>query len=245
MHKYFSSNLLPGVVLLMLFTASCTTQKNTTYFNTVPYNSEVQTLITKDFEHKVKIDDVLLISFVGPSDQIKLYNTVPDGYLVDKNGNIQIYNIGDVKVIGLTIEQVKQKLFRALSPDIFKQLTVAARFRNHKVIILGDIGSPGVIPMETEHLSLLEAISTRGDLRPTARKDNILVIRNTERGKLFYRVNLLDGSVFNSDYYYLQSDDIVYVEQEKKPKSANTEKIISYALSGLSFLLLLYDRVKR
>lgn len=245
MYKFLRLNCLVAVVLFGFLAPSCTPQKNTVYFNTVPYNSEIQTLITKDFEHKVKVDDVLLITFVSPSEQIRLYNTVADGYTVDKNGNIQVYNIGDVKVTGLTLEQVKQRLFKILSPDIFKQLTIALRFKNHKIVVLGDIGSPGIIPMETEHLSLLEAISARGDLKPTARKDNILVIRNTERGKMFYRVNLLDGSVFNSDYYYLQSDDIVYVEPEKKSNSANTDKIITYALSGLSFLLLLYDRVNR
>jgi len=130
-------------------------------------------------------------------------------------------------------------------PDIFKQLTISVRFKNHRVVVLGEVGSAGIIPMETEHLSLLEAISMRGDLRPDARKDNVLIIRNTDRGKMFYRVNLTDGSVFNSDYYYLQADDIVYVESEQKKKSGATDRIISYTLSGLSFLLLLYDRIKR
>lgn len=244
-HRSLFLNYLLAVVLLGLFTVSCTPEKNTVYFNTVPYNSQIQTLITKDFEHKVKADDVLQIGIYSRSPDVALYNTAPDGYLVDKNGNIQLYKLGDVRVTGLTLEQVKEKIKRSLVPDIMTEATVSARFRNHKIVVLGEVGTPGIIPMETEHLSLLEAISSRGDLRPTARKDNILVIRNTDRGKLFYRVNLLDGSVFNTDYYYLQADDIVYVEPEKKPKSATTDRIITYTLSGLSFLLLLYDRIRR
>lgn len=245
MHKFLSRIFLLAVVLLGVFALSCTPEKNTIYFNTVPYNSQIQTLITKDFEHKVAVDDVLQIGIFSRSQDLALYNTSPDGYLVDKNGNIQMYKLGDVKVAGLTLEQVKERIKRSLVPDYMTEATVSARFRNHKIVVLGEVGSPGLIVMETEHLSLLEVISSRGDLRPTARKDNILVIRNTDRGKLFYRVNLLDGSVFNSDYYYLQADDIVYVEPEKKPKGANTEKIISYTLSGLSFLLLVFDRFSR
>lgn len=245
MYKFFSRNYVFGVVLLGFLSVSCTPQKNSTYFNTVPYNSEIQTLITKDFEHRVKVADVLQLAFFSPSPQIALYNGSPDGFLVDKNGNIQVYNIGDVKVVGLTLEQVKQKLEKILVPDIFKQLSISARFKNHRVVVLGEVGAPGLIPMETESLSLLEAISLKGDLRENARKDNVLVIRNTERGKIFYRVNLLDGSVFNSNFYYLQADDIVYVEAEPKKKSGATEKIITYSLSGLSFLLLLYDRIKQ
>lgn len=246
MHKFLSRNFLLAVVLLGVFAVSCTPEKNTVYFNTVPYNSQIQTLITKDFEHKVKVDDVLQIGIFSRSLETESYNqSTKDGYLVDKNGFIQLFKIGNLKVAGLTLEQVKDRIKNLLVPDYLKEASVSARFMNHRIVVLGDVGTPGIIPMETEHMSLLEAISIRGDLRPTARKDNILVIRNTDRGKLFYRVNLLDGSVFNSDYYYLQADDIVYVEPEKKSKSATTEKIISYTLSGLSFLLLLFDRISR
>lgn len=242
MYKFLSTNTVLSLFVLGILGLSCASQKEAHYFETVPYNSEVQTLITKDFEHKVKVDDILIISFLSNSVEAPKYNAVPD-YLVDKNGNVQVYNLGDVKVAGLTLEQVKQKFMKMLVPDIFKQLAIIVRFKNHRVVVLGDVNAPGVIPMETEHLPLLEALSLRGDLRQDARKDNVLVIRNTDRGKMFYRVNLLNSSVFNSDYYYLQADDIVYVEPEKK-KSAATDKIITYTLSGLSLLLLLYDRIK-
>lgn len=244
MYKYSVFRFNACMVVLCFFVFSCKTQKETPYFKTVPYNSEIQTLITKDFEHKVKVDDLLSIGFYSSSVDIIRYNTSPEGYLVDKNGNIQVYTLGDVKVVGLTLDQVKQRLTKLLMPDYLKQVSVSARFKNHRIVVLGEVRSPGVIPMETEHLSLLEALSLRGDLMPTAKRDNLLVIRNTERGKLFYRVNLLDASVFNSDYYYLQTDDIVYVEAEPKKKDNNTERIISYALSSVSVILLLIDRIK-
>lgn len=244
MYKYFPLNFLLGVLLVSLFGLSCTPQKDTRYFNTVPVNSEIQTLISKDFEAKVRVGDVLTIGIYATSERIGLYNSSADGYLVDKKGTIQLYNVGDVRVEGLTLEQVKQKIKATLEPDYLKNVSVSARFKNHRVIMLGEIGTPGVIPMETESLSLLEAISQKGDLRVTARRDNVLVIRNTERGKIFYRVNLLDGSIFNSNFYYLQADDIVYVEPEPKKKNANVEKIINYTISAASFILLLSSRIK-
>jgi polysaccharide export outer membrane protein len=244
MLKYLFPNFLLALTFFGVVGVACTPQKNTAYFQTVPYNSEIQTLVTKDFEHKIKVDDVLLIGIFSPSERITLYNTSPEGYLVDKSGNIQLYNVGNVKVGGLTIEEAKNKIQKLLEPDYLKNVSVSARFKNHKIVVLGEVGSPGIIPMETEHLSILDAIAASGDLRETARKDNLLVIRNTDRGKLFFRVNLLDGSVFNSNFYYLQAEDILYVEPEQKKKSANVDRILSYVLSGISLVLLLSDRLK-
>ena len=230
--------------LMVFLNIACTPQKNTAYFQTIPFNSEVQTLITKDYEHKIKVDDILAIAIVGPGDEIKNFNASGDGYLVDKNGNIQLYKIGDIKVQGLTLTQVKQKIINSLVPDYFKQLSVSARFKSHRVVVLGEVGSPGVVPMETEHISLLEAVALKGDLSPDARKDNILVIRNTEKGKIFYRINLLDGSVFNSNFYYLQPDDIVYVEPDPEKSKVNyTPQIINYVLAVTTLVFLFIDRL--
>jgi polysaccharide export outer membrane protein len=245
MLKLLSVNSIIFTAVFIVFCVACTPAKNTAYFQTIPYNSRLQTLITKDFEHKVRVDDILLIAITSPSEEVALYNASANGHLVDKYGNIQIYKIGDVKVLDLTLTQVKERITKQLVPDYFKQATISVRFKNHKVVVLGEIGAPGVIPMETENLSILEAISSRGDLKKTARRDNILIIRNTEKGKLFYRVNLLDGSVFNSPFYYLQADDIVYVEPLPEKKENNVQQIVAYAFSGLSILFLVFDRINR
>lgn len=246
MYKYLSVNsAICLIVLVAFFNFSCSTQKDTRLFQTIPYNSELQTLITKDFEHKVKVDDILLITIVSPSAEAPKYNISPEGYLVDKNGNIQLYNFGNVKVGGLTISQVKDRITRLLVPDIFKEVAISAKFKNHKIIVMGEVGAQGVVPLETEHISILEAITQQGGLNQNARRDNILVIRNTEKGKIFYRVNLLDGSIFNSNFYYLQAEDIVYVEPEEKKKDAGASAamIFSYVISGLSFFFLIFDRI--
>ena len=212
MFKYQSVSAVFCIIVIVVTFFSCSPQKkNTAYFQTIPYNSEIQTLITKDFEHKIKPDDILVINITSPSEEVKNYNTTSDNNIVDKNGRIQLYKLGEIKVSDLTLAQAKEKITGLLVPDYFKQASVSVRFRNHKVVMLGEIGSPGVIQMETEHLPLLEALSLRGDLKETAKRDNILVIRSTEKGKLFYRVNLLDGSVFNSNFYYPKKSCVYYL----------------------------------
>ena len=246
MRKFCLRNCVVGLLFfIIVYATSCSTPKNTAYFQTVPPNSEIQTLVTKDFEHKVKPDDILAISVTSPSEDIKNYNLASDGYLVDKNGNIQLYKLGEIKVLDLTLAQIQTKITKLLVPDYFKDATISVRFRNHRIVVLGEIGAPGVIPMETEHLSILEAISMKGDLRENAKRDNILVIRNSERGKQFFRINLLDGSVFNSPFYYLQADDIVYIEPDIEKKKANSAQVYGYVISGLSFLFLIFDRFTR
>src|SRR5688572_12876508 len=124
---------VPLVFLLIFSLFACTPQKESTLFQTIPYNSEVKTLVTKDFEHKVRPDDILTIVITSPSEEVKNYNTLTE-YLVDKNGQVQLYRLGNVKVEGLTLSQVKEKITQLLVPDYFKQASVAARFKNHKVI---------------------------------------------------------------------------------------------------------------
>ncbi len=104
MLKFLSVNSFLFLCILALTTVSCKTEKNYTYFQTRPDNSQLKTLITKDFEHKVRPDDILLIN-INTADRVTspLYNTSPLGYLVDKRGTIQLYKLGEVNVQGLTL----------------------------------------------------------------------------------------------------------------------------------------------
>lgn len=244
MLKMLSVNSLLFICMLAVVSTSCKTEKNYTYFQTRPDNSLLKTLVTKDFEHKVRPDDILLITFNSASPaNSAFYNTSPAGYLVDKRGTVQIYKLGEVNVQGLTLYQVKEKLYKQLEPYLVGAV-IDVTFKNHKILVMGEVNSPGALTMETEHMSILEALTRSGDLRETGRRDHILVIRETPNGKLFNRMNLLDESIFHSDFYYLQADDIVYVEPDpEKKKSNNTQQLISYILTGASFFFLIFDRI--
>ena len=98
---------------------------------------------------------------------------------------------------------------------------VTVRMSSYRVTVIGEIGSR-VIPVSTEKMSIIEAIATAGDLGLQGRRDNVLLIREDEQGqKSIHRFNLNDGNVLNDPYYYLQQNDIIYVQPNRvKAKSA-------------------------
>lgn len=235
--------LLSGLLL------SCATPKNTAYFQTIKKDTTLSSTATKNFDLKIVPGDLLSVNITSASPELSsLFNSASSGsttgYLVDKAGNIQFYKLGNIKVTGLTRTQVKEKLEADLAPYL-KDPVATVRFTNHKITVLGEVGSPGVLDLATDQLTLLEAIGKSGDLTKNAKRENILVIRQTESGKEFRHLNLLDHSIFTSPYYYLQNEDVVYVEPERaKADGQKTQQTISYVLSGISILTLILSRIK-
>jgi polysaccharide export outer membrane protein len=225
-------------------------KKTTTYFQTIHRDTVLQNTVTKNFDLKIRPGDQLAIVISSASAELSgLFNTAlagdagTGGYMVDKNGNIQLYRLGDVKVSGLSRSELKDKLQKELSPYL-KDPLVNVRFANLRVTVLGGVGSPGVINLTGDQINVLEAIGQSGDLAENAKRDNVLVIRQTESGKEFRHLNLMDHSVFSSPYFYLQNEDVVYVEPEAKKESAQkTQQIVSYVLTGVSLLTLLISRI--
>jgi polysaccharide export outer membrane protein len=111
---------------------------------------------------------------------------------------------------------------------------VNVRFLNYKVTVIGEVGHPSVINVPNEKISLLEALGLAGDMTIYGRRDNVLVIRETEGTKTFQRINLNTNEIFTSPYYYLKSNDIVYVETNKN-KVASTGRSVFWIPVIFSF----------
>jgi len=245
------SPALSLVCLAILGLLSCEAPKNTGYFQTVRRDTTLMTTVAKNFDQKIVPGDLLSISIASASPELSgLFNTAvgtagtAPGYLVNREGNIQLYKLGSRRVAGSTLDGVKAALEKDLEPYL-KDPLVTVRFLNHRITVLGEVGSPGVIQLSTEQITLLEAIGEKGDLTEKAKRDNILVIRQTGSGKEFKHLSLLDHSIFSSPYFYLQNEDVVYVEPETPKRSPqNTQQIVSYVLSGISILTLIISRIK-
>ena len=168
-----------------------------------------------------------------------------NGYLVDGNGNIQLHKLGVIHVEGITRRELKDKIQTGLQPYL-KDVVVTVRYLNHKITVLGEVTKPQVIQMPEEHLSILEVLGASGDVTPSAKRDNILIIRETATGKQTKRINLEDQSVFNSEWYWLQPDDVVYVgPNDKKIQEENRikkQQTLSIALSALSVAVIVLFR---
>ncbi len=247
------------LILLAGFTGvvSCGTPKDIVYFQNISRDTTLQNTVSKNFDLKIKPDDLLYVGVTSASaEQSMLFNApqvaaiggtgtgggTTSGYLVDKAGNIQLYKLGDVKVAGLTRTEVKDKLQRDLGPYL-KEPVVTVRNLNNRITVLGEVGRPGVLPLQTDQITLTEALGQSGDLKITGKRDNILIIRQTENGKDFKRVNLLDNSVFSSPYYYLQNEDVVYVEPDLKRTSNQRNQVIQWIVSGTGLIVFLVDRL--
>ena len=157
------------------------------------------------------------------------------GYLVDAGGFIDFPVLGKVKVGGLTMRQIKEMLVTRLK-DYVKTPVVDARIINYRITVLGEVGRPGTIVAPNQKMSIVDAIAAAGDIPLTGRKDNILIIRETEGVREFARLNLNSKEVFFSPYYYLKQNDIVVVEPSKLKRQESNE-FLRFYLPTISTLL--------
>jgi polysaccharide export outer membrane protein len=168
------------------------------------------------------------------------------GYLVSGEGNIQFPLVGEVKAAGLTKDQLRDTLTSILSRrKLLVDPIVNVRMVNFRVTVLGEVGHPSVIPVPSEKISLLEALGLAGDLTVNAKRDNVLIIREEPGRKVIKRINLNTSDLFTSPYYYLKSNDIVYVEPNKAKvnNSSLAPMWITLALAFLSFGVILVDHI--
>lgn len=241
--------LLLFLTLVIFSLSSCISTKNTVYFKDLKEDTTLTNLVTRPPEVSIRPGDLLSIKVASLSPETAtMYNAPPDsedgieGYKVDKEGNIEFFKLGKVKVEGLTKTQLSKKLQEQLEPYL-AQNKVTVGVQNRHVTMMGAV-APKVLPL-TENMTLLDAIASSGDVGEKGKADNILVIREKEAGKekTFKRLNLTDKSIFYSPYFYLQPNDIVYVEPA--PKKATVISVISIVVSTTSFILLIIDRIFR
>jgi polysaccharide export outer membrane protein len=170
------------------------------------------------------------------------------GYLVDVDGNIQFPILGTIKAAGLTENALRMQIVKSLvDKKLLVDPVVTIRHLNFKITVLGEVGNPSVLSVPNEKITLLEALGLAGDVTIYGKRDNILVIREENDKKIIKRLNLNTSEIFESPYYYLRSNDIVYVEPNKAKVSGSSRgtQLLPIILSGLSLAAIILDRVIR
>lgn len=245
--------LLSAIWILSLLLPACKPSKQPTYFSDLAKDTVLHNLVTKDFQIKIRKGDVLGIGVTSLSSEGSTLFTAPQtatesaltpGYLVDQTGNILFPKLGNISVEGLTRDELKNRLMKDLLPYL-KDPVVTVSFVNHKITIIGDVGVQQVLPMPGETMTILDAVAKSGGISKTGRADNLLLIREEGTDKQFKRLSLNNSAIFSSPYYYLRPDDILYVETDPKKNTENnsTQKIIGYVTAGVSFLLIIINRI--
>lgn len=227
------------IVATLLLAASCTAPQKTIYFaDNSPLNPSVQvdeierrketTVLPEDIL-AIKVSTISSILDKSGANPVAIFNdggtafniassagggaptAQNNGFLVDANGFIDYPVVCKLKVSGLTLRQIKELLADKLKAYV-KEPVVEARIINYRVTIIGEVAHPGTVVAPNQKLSIIDALAAAGDIPITGRKENVLVIRETEGKREYARLNLNSRNVFNSPYYYLKQNDIVYVE---------------------------------
>lgn len=155
-------------------------------------------------------------------------------YTVTPAGEIDFPIIGLIKVEGLQRWQVAELVKnRLVSENLLKDPTVTVDFLNAKISVLGDVTKPGDYTIDRDDMTIMQAISKAGDLTITGQRDNVLVVREVNGKDVAYRINLTDPkSLFESPAYYVQQNDVIYVEpnnMKKRQATANGNTILTPA----------------
>jgi polysaccharide biosynthesis/export protein len=158
------------------------------------------------------------------------------GFLVDRNGNIEYPQLGVLHVEGMTREGLSEELKGRLD-SVLTNPSVDVRFQNYKVTVLGEVKSPGTFTFPTENVTILDALGQSGDITDYGKKDNVMVVRETNGAVERGRINLTSDSLFLSPYYHLQQGDVVMVEAlPKKIKQQQEQQTAQRVSLGISII---------
>jgi len=146
-------------------------------------------------------------------------------YLVDEAGSIQMPQLGRFEVAGLTKKQLDSVIVSKVK-DKLQNPYVIIRMLSYKITLLGEVSKPGQFTIPTERVSLLEAIALAGDLTPYGRRENVLIIREINGQRTFARLDLKSPDILGSPFFYLQPNDMVYVDVNKTKAALNDQVVV-------------------
>ena len=242
-------NRLLFFFLLISILASCTSVKNIPYLQ----NAEEINLSASKMLYEAKImpkDQLTIYINTTDPDASKPFNLITQGagstattipYLVDNEGCINFPVLGRMHVAGLTKPELEDIIARRLKMYLADSEIpiVTVQMSSFRVTVMGEVGSPSVIPVSTGKISILEAIAAAGDLTIYGHRENVLLIREDAQGeKSVHRIDLNDASLLTSPYYYLQQNDIIYVTPHKiKARNSYFNQYTSLYFSITSILM--------
>lgn len=251
-----------GCLLFMtLFDVSCTSTRKVAYFSDV--QDSLRIISKAGLEPVIQKKDILSITVSSLSNEATIIFNTPNlpitpsanatpnmpqtaGYLVAQDGTINFPILGNIEAAGLTQKQLEANITKLLvQKKLLFDPVVSIRFLNFRVTVLGEVNRPGVVTVPSEQISVLEAIGQAGDLTIYGLRDNIILIRQEGADKLITRLDLNSSKILQSPYYYLKSNDVIYVEpaQDKIASTSLFQQRLPIILSGLSLLIILLTNV--
>jgi polysaccharide biosynthesis/export protein len=197
--------------------------------------------ITNQSDLHLQTNDVLGIIITSPDVILSTpYNLVspqlagqgitpnsPATFLIGSDGMVNVPSLGAFKAVGLTIRELREDILKKVS-TLLENPSVNVRLINFKVSVLGEVLTPGTITVENERITILEALSRAGDLTPYSNRQHVMIIREKNGVREQGEIDLKDTKFFTSPYYYLQQNDVVYVEPTKAKIAQVQQPINTY-----------------
>lgn len=256
-----------SLLLIPFLLSSCVSQKEVTYFQSASQSADQElNEISNNYIARIQSGDILqvMVSSLSPEAsamfnpflaaqsanviQNSQTNNLPpaNGYLVDEEGLITLPLVGKLKLAGLSTREAKDLITQKLDKYL-QQPTVNLRILNFRVSVLGEVVRPSVYTIPNEKITLPEAIGLAGDLTIYGKRNNVLVIRETNGKREFARIDLTKRDLFSSPYYYLHANDVVYVEPGKGRLTSSDRSIqlAPIVISGLTLLTLIVTNLAR
>ena len=239
---------------IILLTSCKTTTNNITYFQDLDNQSAV-TGKAVNYTPRIAPDDQLsitvsgmdpnavatfnipLASYLAPGETNVTSTPVLHTYLVNSHGEIDFPVLGKLQVGGMTRSELTDMMTKRISAYV-KSPIVTIQIRNFKVSVLGEVNKPGTVNVPNERLSVLDALGMAGDLTIYGNRTNVLLIRDNNGLKEYHRFDLTSAEMLTSPYYYLQQNDVLYVEPNKarKGNAKYSQSLASTIISALSIL---------
>ena len=236
--------------MLVCLLGACASPKDVVYLQDAKVNSRVKAAL--QYRTVIHVDD--LLSIVVSCDDIEAalpFNTPMIGlgqnntrsgneqlygYLVATDGTIDFPVLGKIKVEGLSRTELAAKLKEELS-GYLKNPIVTIQYLNFKVTVLGEVKAPGSYKVNSERVSIFDALGMAGDLQINGKRKNVLVMREGDE-KVFAQLDLTSEKIIHSPFFYLQQNDVVYVEPNKaRIVGGNAGAFLPYVLSSISTLV--------
>jgi len=258
MIKILYARQITYIILLIVLFSSCKTRKDLLYLKDIK-DMEVLTTPGPSPEYRIKPDDNLYVNVQTINPAInQLFNpmqssagaggiqqafTTPasqfiNGYVVDPNGAITLPVIGNVPVAGKTAIEA-QGIIQEKATAYLKDASVQVKVLSFKVTLLGELRSPGVYYNYSSNMTVLEAIGMAGGVTENAQLSQLLVVRRTPTGSKSFRIDLSEKKLLGSEAYFLQPNDVVYVNADKLKNIRLTTPTYSFVLSAVTTLMVL------
>jgi len=224
-------SILIFLLLLNIVFTSCISSKQTVYMQNRDQVFE-EVLLSKQLPpYRLQINDVLSIrikaldqALVGMFNPIAEDDNVTaltreslysDGFLIDDHGDINMPTLGKVNILNLTVEEIKEKIEKKLLEEYFKDeanIFVTVKLGGIKYTTIGEIGSTGTNVVFQERVNIFEAIANAGDIPILGNKQDVLLVRPHPGGRTVHHLDLTDIAIFESPFFYIQPNDMIYVK---------------------------------